>query len=86
MNENRRGLRTNRFKSNPLEKEFSDAWVKFGILNLDDMLDTRKFQMGRAPEVSERDEIVAATVIQWLGSPVGQNWLRDLGYERKESK
>lgn len=28
--------------------------------------------------VSDRDELVAATVIQWLGSPVGQGFLRDV--------
>lgn len=29
----------------------------------------------RPGEVSERDRLVAATVVQWLGSPVGQAFL-----------
>jgi hypothetical protein len=29
----------------------------------------------RAYDVTHRDRVVAATVIQWLGSPVGQSWL-----------
>lgn len=34
---------------------------------------------GKDPvEVSDRDREVAATVIQWLGSPVGNNFLREL--------
>jgi hypothetical protein len=31
------------------------------------------------PRPSDRDKMVAATVIQWLGSPVGQGFLRDCG-------
>lgn len=34
---------------------------------------------GKEPaEVSDRDREVVATVIQWLGSPVGNNFLREL--------
>ena len=29
-------------------------------------------------EVSDRDAVVAATVIQWLGTPVGQGFLEDV--------
>ena len=29
-------------------------------------------------EVSDRDELVAATLIQWLGSPVGQTFLKEV--------
>ena len=36
----------------------------------------------RPVEPSERDHAVAATVIQWLGSPVGQGFLNELGYAR----
>lgn len=32
------------------------------------------------PEPTDRDKMVAATVIQWLGSPVGQGFLRDCGF------
>ena len=31
-------------------------------------------------------EHVAATVVQWLGSPVGQQFLAICGYTKKESK
>lgn len=36
------------------------------------------------PRPSDRDKMVAATVIQWLGSPVGQGFLRDCGFVRDE--
>jgi hypothetical protein len=80
-----KGLHTYRLRNNPEEKRFAQAWDQSnetGYL-LDHLLDTRTVHQGRAPEPSEVDRTVAATVIQWLGSPVGQAWLRDLGYERK---
>lgn len=80
-----KGLHTHRFKDNPEEFNFAEAWEKqnkFGN-NLAYLLDDRHVQQGYPPTPSDRDYVVAATVIQWLGSPVGQNFLRDLGYERK---
>lgn len=79
-----KGLHTHRFDGNPKEKRFAEAWDKYNEQGkiLDHILDTRLVRQGHPPYVSERDEVVAATVIQWLGSPVGQNFLKDLGYKR----
>lgn len=74
------GLHVHRFKENPEEKKFAEAWEdqnKHGK-NLAYLLDQSGSNMPSSPSV--RDEVVAATVIQWLGSPVGQAFLRDLGY------
>jgi hypothetical protein len=78
-----KGLQPHRFKDNPEEKRFADAWASTCRLGstLAYLLHTGD-QIGRPPEPSDRDHVVAATVVQWLGSPVGQAWLRDLGYER----
>lgn len=75
------GLHTHRFADNPEEKRFAEAYAaKMGRRNLEWLLSCG----GEVPApLSERDETVAATMIQWLGSPVGQGFLRDLGYERK---
>jgi len=69
------GNAIHRLKHNPLEKRYADAWRQkqdSGLL---------EYLMGdgasKSP-VSGRDEKVAATVIQWLGSPVGQGFLRDV--------
>ena len=70
-----------RYKDNPLEKAFAEAWQKenkprtgMQIGLMDYMFDPEN--RGRPPTpVTDRDHRVAATVIQWLGSPVGQNWL-----------
>jgi hypothetical protein len=76
-----KGLHTYRLKDNPEEKRFAEAWDRQDQLgrNLTRLLDERS---PRTP--TPRDVTVAATVIQWLGSPVGQCFLRDLGYERNE--
>jgi len=71
-----------RFDQNPKEERFFKAWQKendHGSI-LEYLMSTDEW--GRRQPVSERDEKVAATVIQWLGSPVGQSFLRgieDLG-------
>jgi hypothetical protein len=80
-----KGLHTHRFQENPEEKRFADSWAEQNRhgSNLAHLLDPNPGRLGRPPEASERDHAVAATVIQWLGSPVGQGFLRDLGYEKK---
>ena len=75
------GLHEYRFKQNPEERRFAKAWKKFAANNLGHLLHVGD-QKGRPPDPNDRDAQVAATVIQWLGSPVGQHWLADLGYER----
>ncbi len=80
-----KGLNTHRFKNNPEERKFAEAWDKLNervgghASLLDQLLDAV-----HATTCDGHDEVVAATVIQWLGSPVGQSWLEQLGYEKKK--
>lgn len=85
------GPNTHRFEDNPEEEAFARAWAKenqesnpYGLLAC--LLDPDHTCKGRPPRPSDRDIFVAATVIQWLGSPVGRGFLRDLGYEKKETE
>lgn len=82
-----KGLQQHRLKNNPEEKKFATAWEKQNVSGkvLAHILDACSVHQGMPPEPSDRDYEVAATVVQWLGSPVGQSWLNDLGY-RKEHK
>lgn len=80
-----KGLHLHRFKDNPEEKRFAEAWQQ--ICEQGDTL-AYLLHVGdqggfRPPQPSERDQTVAATVIQWLGSPVGQSWLEGLGYSKR---
>ena len=84
----RKSRKSYRFADNPEELRFFDAWQEFNRddVHLDSLLDERPVQHGRSPACSERDQVVAETVIQWLGSPVGQSWLAGLGYKRAAGK
>ena len=80
-----KGLHEHRFRDNPEERRFAEAWAehnKHGS-TLAYLLDPTQAGGVRPPDPSDRDKVVAATVIQWLGSPVGQCFLRDLGYEKR---
>jgi hypothetical protein len=68
---------------NPEEVRFAVAWEKQNEEGHTlDFLLHQGTQNGMPPEASPRDRAVAATIIQWLGSPVGQHFLMDLGYVR----
>ena len=68
-----KGVNTHRFKTNPIEKLFAKKWDEindggwrgYGTLEFILAKDTNN-PMG---ETSDRDREVAASVIQWLGSP-----------------
>lgn len=67
------GKNTHRLSREPLERKFHDEWK-----NMHEHGNTIGYILGDNNEpavLSERDEMVAATVIQWLGSPVGQGFL-----------
>ena len=83
---NQKGLNTHRFKDHPDEKAFAEKWQKLQVDGkyLAHLLDNRPVQTGHPPTPTDRDFVVAATVIQWLGSPVGQLFLNDCGFEKKE--
>lgn len=68
-----------RFEKNPKEKVFSNEWIELnrGKYSMIEML--LSSDGGKTPaQVNEHDELIAATVIQWLGSPVGYSWLIEI--------
>jgi hypothetical protein len=83
------GMAPYRFKENPDERRFAEAWARInrderGTLAL--LLDPNSGMKGRPPALTPREMLVAATVVQWFGSPNGQCFLRDLGFPKKERK
>jgi hypothetical protein len=78
------GVQKHRLQSNPVEAAFARAWKQGTREVLKYILAPPEFDKPQGSvDPSERDEVVAATVIQWLGSPIGQAFLRDLGFEKK---
>lgn len=77
-----RGKHTHRLKSNPLERVASNQWNEH---NRNGKL--LEYIMGDgakpATDVSDRDQLVAATVMQWLGSPVGLAYVDEFIVKRR---
>lgn len=79
------GKSVHRLKSNPLEKIYAEEWAEEnskarGILDYL-LAEDPNYPAG---EVTERDAMVAATVIQWLGSPVGQGFVDKVMKRKKD--
>ena len=76
------GFRKYRFKDNPLEQKFAEEWVKRNREGKILLYLTSPSNRLEQSDLCERDKIIAGSVIQWLGTPVGQCFLRDvLGVE-----
>jgi len=72
------GLNQHRFSQNPLEVSYAVHWNRHNPKGQNGYLDYMLAKDKNHPcgEVTERDRVVAATVIQWLGSPCGQSFIR----------
>ncbi len=83
------GCKAYRFKNrddNGQERVLADKWLE---INDGKHTETLARLLAEDPNarnlsslLSDRDKMVAATVIQWLGSPVGQGFLQDCGFVR----
>jgi hypothetical protein len=81
-----KGLKTYRHKSNSQEKEFHDKFIKQHADNDMSMIVFPPNGDGLSPSeyLSRREESIVITTIQWLGSPVGQGFLRECGFVKEE--
>jgi hypothetical protein len=74
-----RGMSDFRYDQNPLEFAFAVAWQAQNH-NMNRPTLAYLMDEGNRGEavLSERDWLVASTIIQWLGSPVGESFLHDI--------
>lgn len=79
-----RGARQHRRVDNPLEDKLAQMWEQEN-----ERAQILQYILGdgnrRAP-VSDRDCLVAATAVQWLGSPVGKACLEHVGLKLVSSE
>lgn len=73
------GISIHRLNREPKEAAFAAAWKDRAPGSLGYLLCG---QDRRLHDYSQRDATIAATIIQWLGSPVGQNFIDEV----RESK
>jgi hypothetical protein len=84
-----KGFKTHRHKSNPKEKELHDKFLQHILdrdVNIDLLVfppanDTQTYAKGT---LSDREKQIMLSTVQWLGSPVGQNFLKDCGFKLAE--
>jgi hypothetical protein len=67
------GNSPHRYRDNPLELAFAEGWQD--LCSVGKHLEYLLSKDNRPDPVSDRDQFIANTVIQWLGSPVGQSFL-----------
>ena len=81
------GHNKHRLKQNHAERIFAKEWIKLqqptskwsDTCNLNWIFNSFDARGKQQPgHVSEAQMKVAATVVQWLGSPVGLGWLREV--------
>ena len=74
------GLSPHRWADNPLELKYAQAWDRINDVTRpgSDLIEWLLGDGSKPVEVSERDRLVAATVVQWLGSPVGQSFVQEV--------
>lgn len=82
-----KGLHQYRFSTNPLEKKFAEAWEEIntrphsGNSSLVDSIVSTDWN--NPSYATDREIEICASTIQWLGTPVGQMFLRGVGFEFK---
>lgn len=81
------GINSHRYKNNPQELKFAEVWQKLNDRDYINKGKTIDYILNKGDEkfvdiCSERDQEVACSIIQWLGSPIGQGFL----YSVKEVK
>ena len=82
-------FKAHRFENNLQEKVFVDEFIKLHSQNLDpDMIVFGHQSNSMIPKdyLSDREENIVLSVIQWLGSPVGQGFLDCCGFVRKNDQ
>jgi hypothetical protein len=76
-----------RFKDNPKEKEFFDKFQdlffrnNFSLRTLDAVIFGWNSDSNPNDYLNDREVAICTNLIQWLGSPVGQGFLRNCGFE-----
>jgi hypothetical protein len=79
-----------RLSTNPREKLFLDKWREMNLIEwsrhsiLDYILSI--YNEGDLVESNPRDDQVAESLMQWLGTPVGWNFIQEVVEEAKKSE
>ena len=77
----KKGFKTHRHGDNPKEQEIHNKFVgRFSMAEMDMIILPPK----EKNLLTDREVQIVITAIQWCGTPVGQGFLRECGFEIKE--
>jgi hypothetical protein len=79
------GRSRHRLKDNPLERKFADLWEHWNRKPMPILA----YLVGDGDDPghpTEEQAEIAATVVQWLGSPVGEAFLKDAGFVQENRR
>lgn len=84
------GFKTYRFIDNPKEKEIHDKFIQrvmeSGWSSPPEQIIFPNYGVPNGPVLSDHEKQIMISTIQWLGTPVGINFLRDCGFVQKNEK
>lgn len=82
------GYKKYRHKDNPKEKEFHDKFLKNhdrkGYNDMELIVFGHDENLSPNDHLSDREKKIVLSTIQWLGSPVGQGFLKKCGFKLDE--
>ena len=86
------GFKTYRHEQNPKEKEFHDKFIEWYVGPGSGCFDLLVFppadndQTRAVDELSDRERRIVITMVQWMGTPLGQSLMRECGFEPIKTK
>lgn len=80
------GTKQYRHETNPKEKEFHDNFKEHTPLEMSRIVFGSLDGNTPAEFLDEKGQEIAINTIQWLGSPVGQSFLKECGFVLDNSK
>tara|TARA_R110002124_G_scaffold280156_1_gene453284 strand:- start:208 stop:447 length:240 start_codon:yes stop_codon:yes gene_type:complete len=78
-----KGNKTYRHTNNPLEKKLHDSFIKEHLNDIEMICVDSDDGMKPNRYLTDDEKRVAISTIQWLGSPVGQSFLMENGFNIK---
>lgn len=85
-----KGFNTRRHATNPKEKELHDKFIESFVKNKYNEGTIHKLIFGSEDNhelrdyATEREQQIAISTIQWLGSTVGKSFLKECGFELRK--
>jgi|TARA_B110000908_G_scaffold1583_1_gene2034 hypothetical protein len=79
-----KGNKTYRHSNNPLEKKLHDSFIKQHVNDIEMICVASDDGMKPNRYLTDDEKRIVISTVQWMGSPVGQNFLEENGFQLKD--